>query len=305
VTVLSTIRTRAAPAVAALAVVALVALVPLVAGVAASPLSAAAGTGSASGAYVALGDSYAAGPGIPNQVEAGCLRSDHDYPALVAAALHPAAFVDVSCSGATTADMTGMQPGAYGIPEPPQFTALSAGTSLVTLSIGGNDIGFAGIAGTCALLSLTNPFGAPCQAHYTAGGTDRLSALIAATAPSIAGALDAIHRRAPSALVLVVGYPDLLPVTGPGCWPVVPLAAGDVAYLRGVELALNQMLASQAAAHRATYVDTYTPSIGHDMCQLLGPKWVEGFLPTLPAAPLHPNELGMQATAADVLAALA
>lgn len=254
--------------------------------------------------YVALGDSYAAGPGIPYQVETGCLRSDHNYPSLVADSIHPGVFRDATCSGATTLDMTQPQLGVAGIPEPPQFDALSADTTLVTVQIGGNDIGFAGIASTCAGLSLLNPLGAPCTDHFTEGGTDQLAAVIAGVGPRIADVLGAIHQRAPQARVLLVGYPELLPAAGPGCWPLVPLADGDTPYLSGVEVRLNQMLAAEAAAHGATYVDTFTPSIGHDMCQLLGPKWVEGFLPTLPAAPLHPNELGMQAMATEVLAAL-
>lgn len=286
------------------------ALIPVLGMVAAlvlgGPASAApAGSGPGSGGYVALGDSYAAGPLIPDQVSASCARSNANYPSLVAASLQPASFTDVSCSGATTADMNRSQTGIpFGPPPPPQLDALSASTTLVTLTIGGNDIGFAGIGTTCALFSVLLPIGAPCEAHYTAGGSDQLQAAIAVTAPSVASTLAAIHRRAPNAKVLVVGYPDLLPATGPGCWPLVPLADGDVPYLNGIEQALNAMLQSEAAAHRATFVDTYTPSIGHDMCQLLGPKWVEGFLPTLPAAPLHPNELGMQAMAAAVLAAL-
>ena len=63
------------------------------------------------------------------------------------------------------------------------------------------------------------------------------------------------------------------------------------------------MLAQTAADNGATYVDAYTPSIGHDACQLLT-KWVEGFLPTLPTAPVHPNIFGIQATAAAVLASI-
>lgn len=257
-----------------------------------------------SGGYVALGDSYAAGPLIPYQVDVTCLRSDANYPSLVAAALHPPRFTDASCSGATTADMAKSQPVVFGTPPPPQLDALSATTTLVTLTIGGNDIDFATIADTCSLLSLLDPLGAPCQAHFTSGGSDQLRAQIAATAPSVGSVLAAIHRRSPKATVLLVGYPDLLPATGPGCWPLVPIADGDVAYLNGVEQALNAMLASQAAAHGATYVNTYTTSLGHDMCQLLGPKWIEGFIPTLPGAPLHPNEFGEQAMADQVLAAL-
>jgi hypothetical protein len=65
------------------------------------------------------------------------------------------------------------------------------------------------------------------------------------------------------------------------------------------------MLATQAAAGRARYVNTYTSSIGHDVCQLPGVKWVEGIIPTAPGYPIHPNELGMQNDARDVVAALA
>jgi len=79
----------------------------------------------------------------------------------------------------------------------------------------------------------------------------------------------------------VVGYPVILPNSGSGCWPVVPIAFGDVPYLRGVEKALNAMLAAVAAANNATFVDTYTASIGHDVCQDPGTKWVEGLIPTL------------------------
>jgi len=77
-----------------------------------------------------------------------------------------------------------------------------------------------------------------------------------------------------------------------------------VPYLRGVEKALNSMLAAEAAANNATFVDTYTASIGHDVCQAPGTKWVEGLLPTAPAAPFHPNRLGEQGMAQQVLAAL-
>ena len=83
--------------------------------------------------YVALGDSYTAGPIIPVQQTdpLGCLRSDHNYPHLVAAALGVSNFRDPSCSGAETEDMTmpqGVSPG----PNPPQFDSLAADTQLVT-----------------------------------------------------------------------------------------------------------------------------------------------------------------------------
>ncbi len=270
----------------------------------ATMLSAAA-SASTGPSYVSLGDSYTSGPLIPDQTgtPAGCLRSTHDYPALVAAALGAASFTNVSCAGATTANMAGSQQVTLGT-NPPQLNALSASTTLVTLGIGGNDIGFANVVINCTSLSLTSPFGSPCKNHYTAGGTDQLAQAISQTAPKVAAVLAAIHQRAPSARVLVVGYPVVLPDSGQGCWPVVPLAYGDVPYLRGVESELNSMLATEAAASNATFVDTYTDSIGHDFCQRTGVKWVEGLVPTSPAAPVHPNALGEQAMAQQVRAAV-
>jgi lysophospholipase L1-like esterase len=255
--------------------------------------------------YVALGDSYTSGPLIPDPAgdPAGCLRSTHSYPFLVAAATGAATFTDVSCRGATTADMTRSQSVQLGT-NPPQDSALSARTTLVTLQISGNDIDFLGIIEHCTTLSLTDPFGSPCKEHYTSGGTDRLRAAIAAAAPKVAADLRGIHAGAPNARVLLVGYPVILPNSGDGCWPLVPIAYGDVPYLRGVEKVLNSMLAAEAAANNATFVDTYTASIGHDACQPTGTKWVEGLIPTSLAAPFHPNRLGEQEMARQVLAAL-
>ena len=255
--------------------------------------------------YVALGDSYTAGPLIPDQTGSpvACLRSTHDYPALTAGAIGASSFTNISCSGATTADMTQSQ-SVTGGTNPPQFSALKSSTSAVTVGIGGNDIGFVGIIETCAEESLTNPFGSPCKDHYTSGGTDQLAQAIDNLAPKIAAMLQGIHRLAPAARVFLVGYPVILPNSGYGCWPVVPIAYGDVPYLRGVENELNTMLASEAAANGATFVNTYTDSIGHDVCQATGVKWVEGLVPTSPAAPFHPNELGEEHMAGRVIAAV-
>ncbi|HEV7471024.1 MAG TPA: SGNH/GDSL hydrolase family protein [Pseudonocardia sp.] len=255
--------------------------------------------------YVALGDSYTAGPLIPVQSgqPAGCLRSTANYPSLVARSLQAGTFVDVSCSGATTTDLTAPQNVSLG-PNPPQLDALTGAEDLVTLGIGGNDIGFAAIIGDCAARSPLAPFGSACKDYYTAGGTDQLAARIDGVSAKIADALDEIADRSPNARVALVGYPAILPDQGPGCFPIVPFSAGDVAYLRGVEKALNAMLEGEADDAGVTYVDTYTPTIGHDICQLPGRKWVEGLVPTAPAAPVHPNAQGMKAIAATVLADL-
>jgi GDSL-like Lipase/Acylhydrolase family len=258
------------------------------------------GAASASAAdWVGLGDSYAAGPLIPNQQldPLGCLRSDHNFAHLAAAQLGQS-LRDVSCSGATTDDMTAPQDVTPG-PNPPQFDALTAGTRTVTLQIGGNDIGFTEIIENCASAS---PFGHACRDKYVVDGRDTLADRIAATAPKVAAVIQGIHVRSPQARVFVVDYTAILPETGNGCWPTVPLAWNDVPYLRGVQKALNAMLAQQAAANGATFVDDYTASIGHDACKASSTTWVEPLLPTHPAAPFHPNARG-EAGVAEVVAA--
>jgi lysophospholipase L1-like esterase len=256
------------------------------------------------GRYAALGDSYTSGPLIPSQVDSNCVRSDHNYPSLLAASIPSSSFVDVSCAGATTNDILNPGTGELGQPVPAQLSAVTAGTALVSVGIGGNDIGFTGIITTCAQDSLSNPFGTPCRDRYTAGGTDQLQTRINATAPKVTAVLQAVHAAAPAARVVLVGYPAILPDTGFGCWPQVPIAFGDVPYLRGVEKSLNTMLAGVAAANGATYADTYTPSIGHDACKSSSVRWTEGLIPGNSAAPFHPNASGEQGMAAAVRAAL-
>jgi lysophospholipase L1-like esterase len=257
----------------------------------------------AGGRYVALGDSYVSGPLIPLQSGGLCLRSTRNYPSLTAAALGYT-LDDASCSGSTTSEMDNPQTELGITINAPELDSVTDDTNLVTLGIGGNDIGFINIIETCAEDSLTSPAGDPCTQYYTSGGTDQLAALIEATGPKVGSVLQQIHQNAPHATVYVVGYPDILPEAGNGCWPVVPIASGDLAYLRQTEKELNQMLADEAAVNGATYVDTYTPSIGHDVCRAIGTKWIEGLVPTSPAAPFHPNALGEAAMAKALEAAI-
>jgi lysophospholipase L1-like esterase len=265
------------------------------------PASAAAKTVRSPKHYVALGDSYAAGPLIPVQRAdpIGCGRSTSNYPALLAAALHISDYTDVSCSGATTVNMTTPQVVPLGL-NPAQFDALRPDTDLVTVTISGNDIGFADILFTCIGLSATDPFGNPCERQATVGGIDRYAQRIAAAAPKVARVLQGIRERSPRATVLLVGYLRILPPTL-GCYPVLPVAFGDVPYLDGVEQQLTAMLAGQAFNHNAVFVNSYAASLGRDACQLPGVKWVEGTEPTSPAAPVHPNATGMRAVAAFAL----
>ncbi|MGW2619538.1 SGNH/GDSL hydrolase family protein [Streptomyces sp. NPDC001500] len=245
--------------------------------------------------YAALGDSYTSGPFIPRQVDAGCARSDHNYPSLVAARLRAATFKDVSCGGATTENMWKPQ-GANG----PQLDAVNRDSDLVTVQIGGNDIGFGSIIATCAQVAPQDPAGDPCRRHYGASGVDELTVTIAKTAPKIARVLRAVHERAPRARVLLVGYPDLLPDDGSGCAPSVPFAARDFPYLRDTGKRLNLMLRLVALWNRAEYVDTYGPTVGHDMCTSPAVRWIEPLQPASPAAPAHPNAKGEEAMAGAV-----
>ncbi|WP_327294073.1 SGNH/GDSL hydrolase family protein [Streptomyces sp. NBC_01197] len=265
--------------------------------------AAADGGGTTNGArqvYVALGDSMAAGPFVPRRTgPVACGRSTRNYPHRLAARVRAAVFRDVTCSGAETGDMTAPQRlsvlGVAAGTAPPQVDALSAGTTLVTLTIGGNDAGLVGVAGSCVRLS---SLGGYCQDTYVRSGVDEEAARIDGLGPKLAAVLDTIHRRSPAARVLVTGYGDYL--RAGGCWPAVPLLGSDADWLQGSIDRMNRVIAATSAAHGAEYVDVRTPSEGHDACRAPRAKWVEGFLPTAPAAPLHPNARGEQAYA-DVI----
>jgi lysophospholipase L1-like esterase len=266
--------------------------------------SSAAALPALSGPMVALGDSYTAGALLPTAQSArplGCLRSTKAYPVLVAAALS-ASLTDAACASAGVQDMTAAQRTSVGT-NPPQLNALAPNDSLVVLTLSGDDIGFANVLDECMELSFTDLWGSPCRAHYTSGGPDQLAALVKAEAPRMTAVLADIAARAPQARIVVVGYPDLFPLSG-GCWPAVPITNGDIAYLRGIELQLNAMLAADAKTAGAIFVNTYTPTTGHDFCQPERIRDVEGLLPGSWALPFHSNARGQAAIAAAVLAAL-
>lgn len=257
--------------------------------------------GASAKTWVGLGDSFAAGPLIPNQTLSplGCLRSDNNFARKAATQLGYT-LTDVSCSGAKTDHMTQSQSTDAGT-NPPQFNALTSTTDTVSLQIGGNDIGFSEILQNCVTL---NPFDG-CKDEYVINGVDTISQRIANTAPKIAATLQGIHTRSPAARVFVVNYAAILPHTGSlGCWPQVPIAFSDVSYLRSKQQELNAMLATQSAANNATLVNDYTASIGHDACKSSSVRWVEPLVPTNPAAPFHPNANGMTGIAGVVVTAV-
>jgi lysophospholipase L1-like esterase len=276
------------------------------AGLATAAQATAAPAATTTGPYVSLGDSYTAAPLVPSPTGNPilCGRSTNNYPSDVSRAIDPSSFTDASCSSATTADMTQSQ-NLYGLQtNPPQFNALSSSDALVTVGIGGNDAGLIGVAEECAELDATHPTGTACKNHYDASGSDPNVAAINATGPKVASVIQGIHTRAQNARVLIVGYPDGLPVNGTSCWPLVPVSAGDIKYFNSLEQDLNKVEAQVAAANGATFVDTWTSSIGHDACKAPGVAWVNGIVPTSAAFPLHPNQLGEANMAKQVLATL-
>lgn len=268
-----------------------------------SPAHAATPTGAPAGTYVALGDSYAAGAGVPASSGGACLRSDHNYGHLVAAALAPSSYVDTTCAGAKVGALTTAQTDAGMVVNGPQLDAVTSDTTLITLTIGGNnlgtsDFGFADAAAICSALAVTNPLGAPCRDFYG----DTLSKRLDTAAAQLADGLQKLHAKAPKAKVMIVGYPSVIPDDPAKCLGKMPVTTGDLRFLRSVLGELNDEVARTATANGATYVDTLGPTTGHDSCS--SSPWVEGLFPASPAVPLHPNATGERVMAEAVLHAL-
>jgi lysophospholipase L1-like esterase len=248
------------------------------------------------GEYVALGDSFSAGPLVPQQrVDAlGCLRSTNNYPAFLATYFSLTRFTDVTCSGAETSDMRERQRTIVPGPAPaPQLDALTPTTDLVTLGIGGNDFGlFGSMISTCEEVRDQDPDGAPCRRHYTVDGVDTKKRDARRIQPRVGRVVREIRRRSPQADVYVVGYPRLLPQRG--TCEAVPFAAGDYRWGNAVERLLNRSLRRAAENNGATYVDLYPASVGHHACA--GPEaWINGSrIKPARAANFHPFLRGMR-----------
>jgi lysophospholipase L1-like esterase len=252
-------------------------------------------------AYVALGDSYASGAGLAGVKDKACDRTAGNYPGLISEFASMVGlkhtFDDVTCSGATTNNFWNPQ-GANA----PQADALTPRTRLVTLTLGGNDVGFSSVLATCARVAATDRDGTPCKQYFTAGGKDVLAERVATMEGRVHDVLAEIKRRSPAAKVIVVGYPALFPDDGVGC-AEVPFAKGDFAYLRDTTKQANAALRRQANAEgvHASYADTYTPTVGHDMCQPREERWIESLTPAANTAAAHPNASGQFAMAVATL----
>jgi lysophospholipase L1-like esterase len=228
-------RTLTAAAAAALAL-----------GVTAFGQAATAGEAPAAAAsYVALGDSYSSGVGAGSYDEGSgdCRRSTVAYPELWADANAPSSFDFTACSGATTDDVLAGQ-----------LDPLTSGTTLVTISIGGNDAGFADTMQTCVLQ-----------------GTDACVSAVATAneyiSTTLPGRLDAVYtaisERAPSAQVVVLGYPRMYQLDG-SC--SLGISEESRAAINGASDNLSEVISKRAADHGFAYGDVRTAFTGHEIC---------------------------------------
>ncbi|MBV2151427.1 SGNH/GDSL hydrolase family protein [Kitasatospora sp. SUK 42] len=270
--------------------------------------------------WTALGDSYTAGviqaTGDLTDPRDGCARTTGSYPEIIRRNLGSLVSLrNVSCSGATTANVYatslsplgrplppfGTDPNAPYPPVPPQIDAVDPATDLITLGIGGNDLGFGEILKSCIELGATHlGQGTPCEDKFDAELPDRLNQL----RTDYDRTLTALHAKAPFAKVLTVGYPHLIPEDAGLCGygnllQFGTFTTGDLAWARtAIVEPLNAVIAQGTAAHGDTFVDLYPSSAGHSVCDQ--DHWLDGVLTSiipLQYALVHPNAEGQAHTA--------
>jgi lysophospholipase L1-like esterase len=231
--------------------------------------------------YVALGDSYSSGLGAGNYASSGgsCDRSYDAYPQQWSDDNSPASFVSVACSGATTADVIGSQ-----------VSALSASTTLVSITIGGNDAGFASVMETCVLKSTSSCLNAVSAAD--AFITSQLPARLDTT-------LETIRTDAPSAKIVVLGYPDLYDLSKSGT--CIGLSTKDRTALNGGADALDGALATAAAANGDTFADVRGQFAHHEICDT--GSWLNSVDIFAISSSYHPNSSGQELGYEPVFAA--
>lgn len=255
--------------------------------------------------YVAMGSSYASGPGVTLSADnppTRCQRSADNY-AHQLARKRKLLLTDVSCGGATTANLLG----PWG-ELPAQLDAITPDTALVTVTIGGNDVGFAGglIGASCEADVPSNEVPAMCAGIRAAlrSNSPAASALLGspdeAAWARVGAGMDRIaqevRRRAPGARVIFVDYIRVLPDSA--LCAAAPLSAEAADRARATALRLARITAETARRAGAGLVRASDLSRGHEVCRK--EPWVTGF--TAPAGstnfvPYHPNLTAMTAIA--------
>lgn len=235
----------------------------------------------ASGVYVALGDSYAAGLGTRTYYDASgtCYRSPKAYPVAEASALG-ATLRFKACSGADVADVRSAQLGPLG-----------STTTQVTVQVGGNDAGFSSVITTCA----QPRWAADCDA-----AVDKAQSFIAdKLGDRLDGLYGDIATKAPNAAVVVVGYPRLF--DGDDCNAGTWFSDREMTRLNRTADLLNAKIGSRAAAAGFGFVDPTTAFLGHAVCDDV--EWVNGLSKPVRES-YHPNVRGQRAYAGLVAAQL-
>lgn len=242
--------------------------------------------------YVALGSSFAAGAGL-GRLQPGspllCARSINGYPQQLART-EGLSIIDMSCGGATTHHV--LEGGQFF--QGPQIRVITNGTKLVTLTAGGNDIGYIGDLGLLAIRRTNTPAGwlakvlwkGPKRADERDYG--RLHAELLAT-------LRAIHVRAPNARVVVASYPAILPPTG--TCARLGLSAAEADLMREVGKRLAATTRAAASEGEALLVDMTALGAGNNACS--AQPWTRGFT-NGGVSPFHPTLQGARATAEAV-----
>lgn len=259
--------------------------------------------------YVALGDSYAAlgDNRQPTGEPAACGRNLSNYPHLLDASPAVGDLTDATCGGAQIPDLTGSQ--TVGTPPntasaPPQFDALDSDTNLVTLSIGGNDVGFGTIV---ACITRQGPFEElpatqTCESQVGDKVSADISSLYGADGP-IDGVYDAIAEASPNARVIATQYMPLLPSSGGCAFTDAVMTPEDVDWARGITEDINT--AVDAAATRNGHVSVMpTDDVDRSACAPADQRWTSFLGAPDNTAGMHPTALGQQAMADAIAAAL-
>jgi lysophospholipase L1-like esterase len=225
----------------------------------------------ASGPYTALGDSYSSGVGSRTYYadSGSCQRSPYAYPVLTAQRTGTQ-LTFAACSGARVADVQNNQLGS-----------LNASTAFVTVSVGGNDAGFASVITACA-----RPWPYTCWNEI-----NNANAIITNTLPGrLDGLYDAIRGRAPNATVIVVGYPRIF--NGQECNLFARISSGEQTELNKTANLLVTTIAARAAAHGFSFVDPRAAFTGHAVCDNV--EWINGLSNPISES-YHPNQTGQSA----------
>ncbi|GAB2617376.1 lipase 1 [Paractinoplanes abujensis] len=218
--------------------------------------------------YVALGDSYSSGVGAPGQ-SILCFRSAQGYPGQWAARNQPQSFTDLSCGGAETSDVRNLQ-----------VPFLSRSADLISITIGGNDAGFAS-----TVLGCQTGTDAACAAKVNSARTDITSTLPAKLDATYA----AIKRKAPGARVIVLGYPALFDTSSASCGIIGMSLAKRRSLNEGAQV-LNEVIAARAAAAGLTFSDVRDEFAGHGICS--ANPYLHGLTVVPPQNSFHPNLAG-------------